>query len=328
MKTPIPARLNVALVGAYVASALGLLVLASRSWPPSHPGGTVPFALAVAGFAILFNTGFGLVHEAEHFALHPSRTVNEGLGWLLGALFPGSFSLLRSAHLVHHGSNRNDRELIEYVKPRESRTLKTLHYYLCLLGVFWVGTPLLSLALCVVPGRYFGPRGKEQASGSGAGFLAFLEDLAPRRVRIEVAATVVFWGLAAWSLELSLVPTLVSYSAAGCFWSSQQFIYHVGTPRHLVEGTRNLDMPQPFAWLYLHYNHHLTHHRHPHVPWIWLPTLTEEAPTRPYFRHWLSLFVTPPMPIDLAWPREFQARGPLPPSPTRPAGESVISRAS
>jgi len=67
--------------------------------------------------------------------------VNEGLGWLLGALFPGSFSLLRAAHLVHHGSNRNDRELIEFVKPQESKALKTLHYYLCLLGVFWVGTP-------------------------------------------------------------------------------------------------------------------------------------------------------------------------------------------
>jgi fatty acid desaturase len=269
--------------------------------------------LALGGFALIFNTGFGLVHEAEHFALHPSRPVNEGLGWLLGALFPGSFSLLRAAHLVHHGSNRNDRELIEYVKPGESQGLKTLHYYLCLLGVFWVGTPLLSLALCVVPGRAFGPRGQEQASGSAAGFLAFLEDLSPGRLRLEVAATVVFWGLVAWILKLALLPTLALYGAAGCFWSSQQFIYHVGTPRHLVEGTRNLQLSRPLAWAYLHYNHHLTHHQHPQVPWIWLPTLTEDPPAQPYFRHWLSLFATPPRSIDMAWPREFQARGPLPP---------------
>ena len=239
MNTPIPARLNVALVLGYAASSLGLLVVASRTWPPQFAGSIVPFVLAMAGFSLIFNTGFGLVHEAEHFALHPHRRVNEGLGWLLGALFPGSFSLLRSAHLVHHGSNRNDRELIEYVKPGESKNLKTLHYYLCLFGVFWVGTPALSLALCAVPGRAFGPRGEEPSSGSAAGFLAFLEDLSPQRVRMEGAAVVVFWGLAAWALQLSLAPTLAMYALAGCFWSSQQFIYHVGTPRHLVEGTRN-----------------------------------------------------------------------------------------
>ncbi len=323
MNTPIPARLNVALVLGYAASSLGLLVVASRTWPPQFAGSIVPFVLAMAGFSLIFNTGFGLVHEAEHFALHPHRRVNEGLGWLLGALFPGSFSLLRSAHLVHHGSNRNDRELIEYVKPGESKNLKTLHYYLCLFGVFWVGTPALSLALCAVPGRAFGPRGEEPSSGSAAGFLAFLEDLSPQRVRMEVAAVVVFWGLAAWALQLSLAPTLAMYALAGCFWSSQQFIYHVGTPRHLVEGTRNLKMARPLAWVYLHYNHHLTHHRHPHVPWIWVPTLTESPPTRPYFRHWISLFLTPPTSIDRAWPREFQAKGPLPASPERSTDQSV-----
>jgi fatty acid desaturase len=310
-ETPIPAALNLTLCLVFVAAALATLVWASRAWSGPEVS-WLSLAGSIVVFSLIFNTGFALIHEAEHFALHPSRGVNEGLGVVLSALFPGAFSLLRSAHLVHHGSNRNERELIDFVRPGEHTGRKTLRYYLAMAGAFWVGTPLLSLGLCCVPGRYFGPQGRATDPGSTQGFLAFLEDINPHRIRLETACVLGVWVLLSSLLHLAWIPVLLLYLVAGSFWSSQQFIYHVGTPRHLVEGSRNLRMWAPIQWLYLHYNFHLTHHRQPHTPWVWLPAVTEVPPTQPYFRTWFSLLRTPPRPIAEAWPRDFQARGSLP----------------
>lgn len=88
-------------------------------------------------------------HEAAPGKLHPSPSINEGLGICLYSLFPGSYHLFAIAHLVHHQRNRSDAELEDYILPAEMPWLKRVTYYLLLCGLFWVLTPptVLGLAL-------------------------------------------------------------------------------------------------------------------------------------------------------------------------------------
>jgi len=100
------------------------------------------------------------------------------------------------------------------------------------------------------------------------------------------------------------------YAAFAFSWSSQQYIYHVRSPRHLVEGAFNLRLSRPFELLYLNFNYHLTHHRAVSVPWIHLPRVAGRPPVREYWMTYLKLWA-PPEPVSSAWPVQFQARGQL-----------------
>ncbi len=101
------------------------------------------------------------------------------------------------------------------------------------------------------------------------------------------------------------------YAAFAFCWASQQYIYHVRTPRHVVLGALDLHLWRPFELLYLHFNYHLTHHVAAWVPWIYLPKIAAERPTRGYLSTYLEQW-RPPEPLEKAWPPCFQPSGALP----------------
>lgn len=308
MRWSIPATLNLAISGLVLALALALL------YAGAHTRG-LAFGACALGFAALGQTLFALIHEAEHDKLHPNRRVNDALGTVFSAFFPGSFSVLRAAHLAHHRRNRSDAELIDFYRPGESRLVKTLKYYALISGAIWIGAPLTSLALCLVPGRRFRGKPKEERSTDLATYLAFLDGVSFWRIRLEVLAAAAQWGLMAWALGLRAGPLAWQYAAFAFFWASQQYVYHVRTPVHRVEGTFDLRLPGWLRWAWLNLNYHLTHHRDVTVPWLYLPAAAARPPWRPYLRTWLDSW-RPPRPIERAWPQRFLARGPLPePSP-------------
>ena len=71
------------------------------------------------------------------------------------------------------------------------------------------------------------------------------------------------------------------YAGFGFSWSAMQYVHHYGTTRHVLEGARNLWIWGPLDALWLNHNWHLTHHKHPTVPWIHLPRLgRRENPER------------------------------------------------
>lgn len=311
---PIPAALNLALSAGCFAGMVGLLTLASRL-PP------LGVAVCALAFAALGQPLFSLIHEAEHDKLHPARWVNEALGVVLSALFPGSFSLLRAAHLAHHRRNRTDAELIDFYRPGEHRIAKALKYYAVISGCLWIGSPLMSAVAAVLPARLFRPA-PEQARATDLGtFLSFLAGLRPGRLRLELAVSVGLWAALAGALDLHLPAVAACYAAFAVLWASQQYVYHVRTPLHVVEGSFDLRMSRPMQAWFLNFNYHLTHHRAVHVPWIHLPAVAEEPPWRPYGRTWLDSW-RPPRPYTWAWPQRLQTRGPLPQPPppefTRP----------
>lgn len=313
---PIPARLNVALSIVQVVGSILLLAAAS------HAESTAVRVAAVVAFTFLMQLGFSLIHEAEHQKLHPNHAANEGLGILLSAIFPGSFQLMKVAHLAHHRKNRSDAELVDYVRPGENRWLKTAQYYGLICGLIWLGVPLLTLLIALVPSSLLQRTGKSGGS-QAAEYLRFLAEARPARVRLELLFAAVLWGVIWTALSLDLAWVALAYGGFAFSWASQQYIYHIRTPRHLVEGAFNLRIFRPLGWLYLHFNYHLTHHRAVQVPWLYLPEATLESPHLSYSRKYLELWL-PPEPVSRAFPVEHQTKGPLPAQ--KPASSGPESR--
>ncbi|MDX5298365.1 MAG: fatty acid desaturase, partial [Gammaproteobacteria bacterium] len=150
--------------------------------------------------------------------------------------------------------------------------------------------------------------------------LAFIQRCGVQAVRRDTLFAILFW-IAAWHLlALTLSGVALCYAAFAFSWSSQQYVYHVRTPRHLIEGAYDLKLWTPLRWLYLNFNYHLSHHRAVAVPWLYMPEVAREQPRLGYLDRYLSLW-QPPQPVDQAWPVEHQARGPLlPPSIPTTAG--------
>lgn len=298
---PIPAGLNLLIFAAWATTSVGLLFAASRGpWPL-----TLGAALV---FSFVMQLGFSLLHEAEHDKLHPDRRVNDALGWALAAMFPGSYAFMRGAHLLHHRRNRTDAELVDYVRPGEHPTVKALQYYGLVCGLVWVGVPLISLAIALVPRSLLRLRPSTRSSASD--YLNALMALSPWRVRAEVALTVAWWA-ALFALGLDPLRVALCYAAFAFSWSSQQYVYHVRSPRHLVDGAFDLALWTPMSWLYLKFNLHRAHHRDVRIPWVYMDPI-DGPPTRGYLRTYVALWA-PPQPVDRAFPPELIRRGPLPP---------------
>lgn len=303
---PIPEKLNLVLVAIQPTAAFALLTLAS------HTANLAEIGLLAIAFAFVMQLGFCLAHEAVHGKLHRNRRVNEGLGILLFALFPGSFHFFEVAHLLHHKRNRSDAELEDYVLPTEIPWQKRVAYYFLICGVFWLLIPLSSIAIAMIPRRSIRIPAPGEDAGVFRRFAQFLNDVRPGRVRRDLLATTAIWIVAVPLLRLNFTALAVCYAAFGFSWASQQYIYHVRTPRHAVLGAYDLQLWRPVELLYLYFNYHLTHHLAVWVPWIHLPSIAADQPDRGYLATYFGLW-RPPQPVETAFPSQFQASGPLPP---------------
>jgi fatty acid desaturase len=305
MLYPIPGRLNLLLVIVQVSAAFAILTAASRS-----QSRYLLAALAVS-FAFVMQMGFCLAHEAVHCKLHRNRTLNLGLGVFMFSLFPGSFHFFEVAHLIHHRRNRSDDELEDYVLPGENPWVKRVMYYLLISGLFWMLLPLSSMVVAMIPMKRIRMPRPDDEAGTFRKFAQFLNDVRPGRVRRDLLVTAVVWGIAFPLLHLQLASIALCYGAFAFSWASQQYIYHVRTPRHTVLGALDLKLWKPLEMLYLHFNYHLTHHLAVWVPWSHLPSIAAEHPTRGYLTTYVDLW-RPPELLQEAWPEEYQTSGPLP----------------
>jgi fatty acid desaturase len=313
VRYPIPAVLNLLLVAAQMTAALAILRAASVAT------NTVTVCFLAVAFAFIMQLGFCLSHEAVHGKLHGQRRVNLGLGILTFSLFPGSYHFFEVAHLIHHRRNRSDGELEDYVLPTETPWLKRLTYYLLISGLFWLLIPLSSIAIAMVPRNSIRLPAPGEDAGAFRRFAQFLNEVRPQRVRRDLFIAGLLWVVAVPLLNLKLSAIVVCYWVFAFSWASQQYVYHVRTPRHVVLGALDLRLWRPLELLYLHFNYHLTHHLAVWVPWIHLPRIAAEHPNQGYFRTYVGLW-RPPELVDEAWPSSHQVSGPLPP---RPDVESV-----
>jgi fatty acid desaturase len=302
---PIPAKLNVALCILQTSCAFSILCMVSQT------SNVVAFIALSLGFAFVMQTGFCLAHEVVHRKLHPNRRLNTGLGVILFALFPGSLHFFEVVHLLHHRRNRSDDELEDYVLPGESAWFKRAMYYLLISGLFWLLLPLSSLVIALIPLKKIRLPHPADESGSFRRFVQFLNNVQLNRVRRDVIVALALWMAAFPILHLHFGRVAVCYAFFAFSWASQQYIYHVRTPRHTVLGALDLKIWKPLGWLYLHFNYHLTHHLASWVPWNHLPKITEQQPQQDYLRTYALLWI-PPEGLERSWPRQYQTSGPLP----------------
>ena len=283
--TPIPDRLNALLVVGTLACSLFLL------WAGSHSENLFwEFGLGII-YAYLMLTNYSLLHEAGHNKLQTNPRRDYLLGLIPAFLFPVSLTLLRRSHIKHHLQNRSDDELFDLYYPDDSLTLKYLQWYGILTGFFWFYPPLATLMFALLPQSLIRKLFKNCLSAR-----AYTTGFMPSeifRIRIELALFVLFFTLVFLLLDLRFSVLLIFYGLAAINWSTRQFVEHAYTVRDLVEGTYNLRHTSWMSWLLLHREMDLNHHRHPDIPWLYLPKLLhpEEARIsyiRQYWRMWLG----------------------------------------
>ena len=283
---PVPSALNLALLVVVTGVAIGLLWLGSRvdHW----------YQVLLVGimFSYVMLTDYALLHESAHGNLHSNRIANRVMGTIAGFLFPCPYSLIRAAHQGHHLRNRTDHEMFDLYYAGESRLVRYVQWYGILCGFFWpwipIGAVLFSLCPSMLRARIF------QRARSSNYLLGDIRTAEVRSIRFETLATVAYFGLLFWVLDLRWQSTLILYACFAFNWSTRQYVGHAFSKRDVVDGAWNLQHNRVMSLLLMHSEWDLNHHRRPEVPWLYLPQLGSPADAeRNYLRQYLRLWTGP-----------------------------------
>lgn len=262
---PIPSKLNTCIATIQLVTVVAILLLVSLA--------TVWWQLLglAAAMAIVGNSIYSTIHEAEHGMLHANRRLNDGLGVVLSLFFPAPFHLLRQGHLGHHRRNRSDDEAFDLHFPGDRVWLKWLVLYGILTGFYWGLVVLSNLVAVIWPSllrrKYF------EFDRPSAAFMESLNPRYWRRIRWEGFAAILLHGAIIALTGVAPLNYLFVYFGFGLSWSAMQYVHHFGADRHVLLGSRNLWLWGPIDLIWLHHNWHLAHHEHPTVPWVYLPEL-------------------------------------------------------
>jgi len=267
---PIPARRNLGIAAMLVALFFGTMTAAA------HATAVWQIVLLAFAFAVVGNSIYAVIHEAEHGMLHPNRYVNDGLGAGLAVLFPAPYHLIRQGHLGHHRRNRSDDEAFDCYFDGDHPWLKRLVLYGIITGFYWILVACSNVLVLVVP--FLFTRRHFEFDRPSAAFMEALDPRLFRLIQLEGAVAILFHTMLVWLLGISPGVYAVVYFGFGFSWSAMQYVHHYGTERHVIDGARNLRF---FRWIdavWLNHNWHLVHHQRPNVPWIYLPVLGAETP--------------------------------------------------
>ena len=280
----IPNVLNVLVIGTQCAGIAACFV-ALRS-VQSATG----LMVVVVAFALVMNSVYATIHEAEHRMLFSNRQFNETAGVLLALFFPAPFHLLRQGHLGHHLRNRSDDEAFDLYFDGEHPAWKRLQLYGILTGFYWLVAVLANFVVLAVP--FVLRREHFEFDRPSAAFMDALNPRYKNHIRVEAIAVIALHTIVILALGIPVWKYAAMYAGFGFSWSAMQYVHHFGTTRHVLEGARNLWIWTPIDLVWLNHNWHLTHHKHPTIPWIHLPRIgRHENPERGflpsfYFRMW------------------------------------------
>ncbi len=258
-------------------------------------------AAVLSVFCLMMQGVFSMIHEAIHGLAHSNRKINYGIGAVASVIFGTSFTLFEVNHEGHHVRNRTRAELVDFILPGESRAKKTLIYYFGVLGGIWLGGFIGSILLPLIPFRFRNVLAWDSEDNTFTTAVTQFKRKDWRRLRWELFFGACFWLTAIWLLHWRWPVLLSAYLCFAFSWSSLQWVYHIGTPIHVVEGAYNLRLPTWIRWLFLNFNYNLTHHREPLRPWQELATVSNSQEMQPLWYRYLRLFLWPqPLPEDVA----------------------------
>ena len=279
----IPARLNVSL------AAIQLVALCSIMWAAGQVHQWKWVALLSLAYGIVMNSGYAMLHEAEHNLLHPNPIVNQAVGAVLALFFPAPFHLIRQGHIGHHIRNRSDDEAFDLYFDDENRFWKYVQLYGTLTGMFWALIYLTNFVVLFRP-AIITPRYTRFNRPTEA----FLESLNPKYrkiIQLEALAVILLHAAMIYFWKIPILHYFAVMFGFGFLWSAMQYAHHYGTVRDVQKGAMNLRTFALLDFLWLNHNWHLNHHLSPTVPWIYLPVLSEPDESRgsllqAYLREW------------------------------------------
>ena len=244
------------------------------------------------GMAILGNSIYSIIHEAEHGMLFEDPFWNNLAGALMALLFPAPYHLIRQGHLGHHRRNRSDDEAFDLYFEGDKIWLKWLSLYGIITGFYWMLVVSANVAVLAAP--FLMKRKFFEFDRPSAAFMEALDLRNLRWMQLEAVAAIVLHVGIVWGLSISPLTYFCVYFGFGFSWSAMQYVHHFGTERHVLMGARNLKFLGLVDWIWLHHNYHLTHHCRPLVPWIYLPSLTpSEEPRESLVLHYLRMWRGP-----------------------------------
>jgi len=243
----IPARLNAVIALAQVVAVAALLFFArhTRGWQ---------LALFAIAFAIVMNSVYSIIHEAEHGILFTSRRANDAAGVMMALLFPAPFHLIRQGHLGHHNRNRTDDEAFDFWFEGEHPLWKCVQFYGILTGFYWLTVVLSNIVVLLVPQLF--DRSRFEFDRPSAAFMDALNPKYWRWIRIEALAAIAMHTSIVFLMR-DAIAYATMYAAFGFSWSAMQYVHHFGTERDVRNGARNLWLFGPIDVLWLNHNWHL-----------------------------------------------------------------------
>lgn len=282
-------------------------------WIASHST-LLYMILAAWAYAILHNTIFVLLHETVHGVFSNNRFRNDFFGILSAATFPTSFTMQKIAHLGHHERNRTDKELYDYYLPTESKTLRNIWMYSGnLFGLYWFMIPLSNLLILFAP-TYFTSERFIHGPAKVLGFESYLEEIAQHsitRIWFECLLALGYQVALYYLLDLTWQGWLLCHWFFALHWSALQYVDHAWSTRDVVNGAWNLKVLPISRLLALNFHYHLAHHRHPTIPWNYLPQFVDENELQPtfwsiYLTLWSGVRPAPPMYSPAQFPFKAQ----------------------
>ena len=188
------------------------------------PFGPLWWLLALL-FVLMMQGVFSMMHDAIHHNGHPAPRLNEAIGIVTAAIFGTTYTLFRVNHEGHHVRNRTRAEVAEYFYPDDNRFLKTLKYYVAILGDIWFASFLALFILPWLPYRWANRLARPSSSmdGYAQSFKAY-HAADWRRQRRECVGVVLFW-VAVGTRRLALAdagPLALVYLLFAFGWSSLQ----------------------------------------------------------------------------------------------------------
>jgi len=251
-------------------------------------------------FCLMMQGVFTMLHEFCHRNAHADSRLNYLIGWITSTIFGTAPTLLQVQHWGHHRRNRTESERGEYIHEDEIAWVKRTLYYVSILGGIWLGCLVFPLLAPLLPYSLSKWLMRDRRFNTFAAGFADFNAREWGRMRLEGLVCLLVWGgllgYGPWHWQ-----TLITAYAAFAFsWSSLQWVYHLHTPIHVVEGAYNLRLPMPVRILFLNFNYNLTHHRQPSLPWQELRANSDPRQTQPLWYRYMRVFLPPmPFPEDL-----------------------------
>src|SRR5258707_3124131 len=229
---PIPARQNLAI------ACSQLVVLPAILWAAGQVHLWWGITLLSLAYGIAMNSGYAMLHEAEHNLLHPNPILNQTMGALLALFFPAPFHLIRQGHIGHHIRNRSDDEAFDLYFADENQFWKYLQLYGTLTGMFWVLILVTNFVVLVKP-TIITPRYTRFNRPTEA----FLESLNPkyrRIIQLEALALILIDAAMIYFLKIPIVDYLAVMFGFRFIWSVMPYAHHYTTVREEQQRAMNM----------------------------------------------------------------------------------------